>query len=261
MDDHEKPIFDALLQMLEQIDPWLAVLAPDGPRPSPQPGSALVGDNNATDPFHLSHAAWFALSTAVDHLHAHRTMLRDARTIHMFAPYSLLRGAFENAAAAVWLLGPPNRDERVLRRVRHHAGNIKNAERLNELVGLADEMKQESRRQQLAAIAARRGFGRAQALKPVSYSEIVSWAGGHNGMGERLARLIWGLCSGTAHGDFWSLTALAGRVELPGAPPGIAHLHVTGDVGKLFYLTFFTVSMAMHGWRLFDLRSASPFPV
>ncbi|WP_433343850.1 hypothetical protein [Micromonospora sp. CA-111912] len=41
-------------------------------------------------------------------------------------------------------------------------------------------------------------------------------------MGELITRLVWNLCSGTAHGDFWSMVTLADRLELPGAPAEIS---------------------------------------
>jgi hypothetical protein len=101
MEDQEKPIFARLIEMLERIDPWIQRLDPDGPRHSPSPGSPLLSDDRRTHPYETSYAAWHALSHAVDHLHMLRSVLRDARTIHMYAPFSLLRGAIENGSAAV----------------------------------------------------------------------------------------------------------------------------------------------------------------
>ncbi|MFH9751371.1 hypothetical protein [Streptomyces griseus] len=78
-----------------------------------QPGSALAGDDAKTDPYQISHSACTALSVAVDHLHCFRsTFAGDPQgnsvsiTLHTHGQYSLLRGAFENSARAVWMLGP-----------------------------------------------------------------------------------------------------------------------------------------------------------
>ncbi|MFF0372600.1 hypothetical protein [Micromonospora sp. NPDC005087] len=72
----------------------------------------------------MSHAAWHSLSHAVDHLNCLRTLLKDAHMMHMYAPYPIPRGV-ENACAAVWLLAPDDRAERILRRLRLAALDIR----------------------------------------------------------------------------------------------------------------------------------------
>lgn len=259
MDAQEQQFYDAMVNNLGDIDPWLKRLDADTRREELPPRSPLAADDRATSPYHLSHAAWFALHTAVDHLHLHRTAVREAGVIHTFAPYTLLRGAFENACTAVWLLAPPSRDERVLRRLRHYSANINNAERIAAVVGADDATEHEQRRRRIVDVGLSRGFTRKQVLERLSPTEVVTAAGGHSAMGETRARLVWGLCSGSAHGDFWSLPTLAHHVELPGAPDGIAHLRVTGDASKLHFLTFYAVAMARNGWSLYDKRSTPPY--
>jgi hypothetical protein len=61
------------------------------------PGSSLCGDDKKADPFRLSHVAWHSLSNAVDHLGCLRALLGDAKVIHMYAPFTLVRAALENA--------------------------------------------------------------------------------------------------------------------------------------------------------------------
>ena len=68
----------------------------------------MQGDDDRLNPYHISHASWSSLSHAVDHLHCLRAVLRDAAIVPMYAPYTLVRAAFENACAAVWLLQPPS---------------------------------------------------------------------------------------------------------------------------------------------------------
>lgn len=87
--------------------------------PDPELGSSLAVDDAALNPFQLSHAVVSALSTAVDHMHALRSLIADAHVVYPCATFTLLRAALENAATAVWLLTPPDhRDQRVLRRLR-----------------------------------------------------------------------------------------------------------------------------------------------
>ncbi|MET9664980.1 hypothetical protein ABZY19_06365 [Streptomyces sp. NPDC006475] len=92
-------------------------------------GSALAGDDAKTDPYQVSHNAWSALCVAADHLHCFcSTLVGDmgsneiAITLHTHGQYSLLRGAFENRARVVWILGPRQRLVRVQRRLSLQAG-------------------------------------------------------------------------------------------------------------------------------------------
>ena len=68
------------------VDDWLSRIDPGAERQRPAPGSPLRGDDDRTHPYETSHAAWHALSHAVDHLHCLRSLLRDAQVIHMYAP-------------------------------------------------------------------------------------------------------------------------------------------------------------------------------
>ena len=62
----------------------------------------------------------------MDHLNCLHALLKDAQVIHMFAPYSLVRAALENASAAVWMLHPSGRATRICRRLRLAVTNIRN---------------------------------------------------------------------------------------------------------------------------------------
>jgi hypothetical protein len=104
VNDKDRPDYAELLRLLGLVDGWAARIDPDAGRPQPPPGSALRGDDLRTHPYELSHAAWHSLSHAVDHLNCLQTLLKDAGLIHIFAPYSLVRSALENASAAVWML-------------------------------------------------------------------------------------------------------------------------------------------------------------
>src|SRR4051794_32587057 len=62
---------------------------------TPAVGSSLAKDDEATDPYQMSHAATGALLSAVDHLDAFRALLQDAGVLHARAPFTLLRAALE----------------------------------------------------------------------------------------------------------------------------------------------------------------------
>jgi hypothetical protein len=125
-----------LLSELRKVDAWVARMDPSTRPPGPPPGSSLYGDDARTRPYELSHGAWHALSHAVDHLNCLHVLLKDAQVIHMFAPFSLVRAALENASAAVWMLQPPSRTSRVCRRFRFAVANIRNGDAAKQLAGL-----------------------------------------------------------------------------------------------------------------------------
>jgi hypothetical protein len=66
------------------------------------------------------------------------------------------------------------------------------------------------------------------------------------------------LCSGVAHGDFWTTISAADRVDLAGAPAGIAHLKIEASMANLYTATVVAVGTTKHGWKLFDERRRSP---
>ena len=84
---------------------------------TPKPRSVMGVDDRLTVPVQLSHAVGYAISVAVDNLKALIALLetKDGLVIYQVAQYPLLRSAIESAAVAVWLLGPEDRQTRILR--------------------------------------------------------------------------------------------------------------------------------------------------
>jgi hypothetical protein len=248
---------------LDRIDPWLGRMDPAGTHEPPAERSVMSRDDKETDPFQISHAAWHALSHAVDHLHCLRALLKDAHLMHMYAPYSLVRAALENASAAVWLLHPDDCDERILRRLRFAALDIRNGEEARRLVDAPAGPKTEADRiEQIRALAQRRRVDQQAVLKkrPVSYGEIVKVAASTRRPGETAYVIIWKMCSGIAHGDLWTTLGVMSREELPGAPPDIAHLKITASVKTLMLCAYYAVDMTDVGWGLYDERSRRSAP-
>jgi hypothetical protein len=56
------------------------------------PGSWLSGDDKASRPYQVSHAARMCLVAGVDHLQAVKALLFDLQVLHTAAPFSLVRG-------------------------------------------------------------------------------------------------------------------------------------------------------------------------
>jgi hypothetical protein len=87
--------------MFATIDEWVSVSSQ--PTPEAEPGSALAGDARKSPNLQVGHAAWNGVSHSIDHLHALRALMLDARILNIYAPFTLVRSAMENAATAVWL--------------------------------------------------------------------------------------------------------------------------------------------------------------
>lgn len=88
-------------------------------------GSELAFDDASSIPYQVSHCVRWGLNAGIEHLHAVKTLVIDARLIHASADYTLIRGAIENLAAAYWVLHPSDRNQRVIRALRWMAKNYK----------------------------------------------------------------------------------------------------------------------------------------
>jgi hypothetical protein len=84
-------------------------------------------------------------------------LVRDAGGINMYAPYSLVRSALENASAAVWMLSPPGRLDRLTRRLRFAAADIRNGEDAKRLTGRVGPRTEDERMDQVRNIARAQG--------------------------------------------------------------------------------------------------------
>jgi hypothetical protein len=258
VDEQEQAEFRDLLKKLDGIGPWLDRISPAAPEQSPRAGSSLAGDDKRVCPYQTSHAAWHAISHAVDHLHMLRLTLREAQIINMYSPYSLVRGALENASTTVWLLAPARRLDRLMRRLRLQVADIRSGERARKLAGQIGPRTLKERIDQVETIASREGLDERQLHNRPGFSEIVRTAGGHT-VGEQIPELIWRLCSGMAHGDWWATLSASQRIELPGAPAGVVHNTIEANVTTLHFTMRVAVDMTAFAWQFYDQRARSPY--
>jgi hypothetical protein len=230
-----------------------------------QAGSALAGDDARTNPYQVSHAAWHALTVAVDHLHCLRNSLvadldgdHLSVRIHTHGQSSLVRGAIENGARAVWLLGPSTRLIRVKRRLALEAMEMRHSYRLRELAGAPARRTKDQREKQLRDLAVTAGVPDSevkQALKSPQYSDIVREAGDLTVLGAELADIIWTGCSSLAHGELSGTFALLDK-EILARDKGVAYARVTGSISGLYWRVAGAVGMIEHGFNLYRRRAA-----
>jgi len=256
-----------LLDLFSQrVSAWWAGGDRDKTNPdtmSPDPGSSLARDDLDADPFHLSHAATSSMAVAVDHLHCLlQSVVGGAGTANItittrpWALYSLLRGAVENAATAVWLLAPSERPERLERRVRLQLQDAKYADEINKLMDRTPDHLQRAL-VALEPIAEKAKYVMPRNGGSVPPSEVVRDAGASFDLGANGAMLTWRACSGIAHGDNWALVSLPSHEILNDPAGDIVNTRVTLDVGQLAAWTSNAVRMIEEARRLYALRRAN----
>jgi hypothetical protein len=242
-----------LLRLLNQVDTWSARTSAQARHLETPASSAMGGDDMRLKPYHISHASWASLSHAGDHLLALRALL-SIGLVPMFAPYTLIRGALENASMAVWLLAPSRRAERITRRLQVAADDIRNGERARTITGDKGPKTRQQRLAEVEQIAAKWGIDGKAATTRATCSEIIKAVGDP----DQVTLLAWNTCSGIAHGDFWATPAAMRMVGLSLAgSPDVGTYQVTANVSLLRYFATFAVEMTNRGWGLYDQRSSS----
>ncbi|MEV5301124.1 hypothetical protein [Amycolatopsis methanolica] len=228
--------------------------------PPPEAGSSLRKDDDITHPYQLSHAVAGAMVSAIDHLDALRALVQDAHIVHARAPFTLLRAALENSATAVWLLAPPNRNERVSRRLRLQWADACDAERAAALTGAEGRLSRADWKDKLEGIGRTAGLSEDQVRGVTKYratfGSIVETAGDETrGLKGQDALFCWMLASGIAHARLWAvLSSVLDRAEVPGAADGHVGMMLSASDKAVVLLCAVTAQMVTEGWRLFDER-------
>ncbi len=85
--------------------------------------------------------------------------------------------------------------------------------------------------------------------------------GAARGPAASMIYLSWKLCSGMAHGDFWTTWSAAQRVALPGAPDGVGTFKIEANVKMLMHVTTLATQMTKQGWQpILQRHPARPHP-
>jgi len=165
------------------------------------PGSLLHIADAMTEPHQVSHLIGFLLHTAVDHLHALKSLMADAKAQHTFAPYTLIRGAIEAASTALWIVQDDDP-----RQVTHRALTL-------EYMNLGDQRRavrtvdpdagyDEERLSRLREVLTRNDLTIQKVKNGPTVTRIISEAASHFDI--PTSRLTWQMCSAAAHGRPWA---------------------------------------------------------
>lgn len=191
----------------DRVNGWMSQ-AQAGPLWSAEPGSELAGDDSLAHPWRISAAVGATLLSALDHLH----MLTAAVTspsyaLNTRAPFSLVRGAIENSAAAFWLIHDDSQDERIVRTVRWYHQDATDALRALNGVHVTVPKEVSDRPSQLLEVAKEHGFDGKRTQ--ISWSCVVKYADEHvPALSPHTPPVpllfTWQLCSGFLHARPWA---------------------------------------------------------
>lgn len=228
------------------------------PPPPVEPGSSLAGDDAALGPLHLSHAAWYAWSLAVDQLEGVRALIEDAERTQPWAHHTLLRSALENAATALWLLAPKDRNERVRRRLKIAGHDIHESARAQELSGLTPRPPGRlppERREEIKQLATARGLDPNDVLGRFSYAKVIRAAATETRFGPDTLELVWMTGSGIAHGRSWATFAFLEREDLTTqGSDEIRQVRISASVEQLALVAATVLVLIDKAHRLYELR-------
>ena len=164
-------------------------------------GSVLDVADALTEPHQVSHLLGYLLHTAVDHLHALKTLMTDAKAQHTFAPFTLIRGSIEAASTALWIL--QDADPRLVARRSLHLEyqNLWDLRRATRLIDDGADFDKE-RLASLQEVLDRNDLTAAAVKRALHIGKLI----------ETTARLFdlpgssltWQMCSAAAHGRPWA---------------------------------------------------------
>lgn len=224
-------------------------------------GSPLAGDDRASRPFQLSHAAWHSIVHAVDNLQALRALSVRGEApklqvmTYPYAAYPLLRAAIENASAAVWFLAPPSRDARLVRRFRHLLQDSRMGDEAAALLGHEATTYDKRLSRVTALIEDRPGMLLSACKKGVGYRFIVREAAEGQGTEPDTAEVVWRLLSGLTHGDTWAGLTATDRDEVAVSEDGtVVTFQTTSSLANIANMTGYATALAESALRFYDLR-------
>lgn len=221
-------------------------------------GSSLLGDDRASDPYHVSHVIRQCLNAGVDHLHAVKVIVVDAGLLHVASPSSLARGALENLATAYWVLGPSRRVDRIERALRWYAKNFKDQHNALGPIGQSTEAKREAKMAKLDVIATKSRIATGTVRRAYTSTEAVKYAETTAPGADLGVLLPWQVCSGFAHGRPWAYLGVSDREEESTETPGVMQLHLTSSMAMALYPTLAAMRLLQELLRLYQRRAGAP---
>jgi hypothetical protein len=239
--DEIAPLIDVITARIQNPDEFVVA-----------PTSRLAVDDIASSPYQLSHCARWCLTAGVDHLHALKSLVIDARMIHSAAPYSLVRGALENFAAGFWVLHPSEQSDRVEHALRWWAKNFKDQDKATK--GLPDYQPLELKLQKLVKAGQVVRCDPKRIRNGYFSSPVLEYADKHSSAINPYAYVAWQVCSGFAHGRPWANLGM-NEMETHSTDNGVALIRLTSDHKRILAVTLPAFHLMTDLVRLYQERS------
>ncbi|MDX6254223.1 MAG: hypothetical protein QOJ11_557 [Frankiales bacterium] len=240
--------------LFADIEKWAAAV--DRLPATPQPGSDLAVDAEASPVLQVWHSARSAAVGSIDHLQLLKAQLTVANTLHPYALATLGRVAIENAAMYVWLLTPNDSAGRVARRLRLA---WQEARDLEELLVIDPKFLKptqstvEERKLAITDLVTAIGVERSLVTGRFSWGKIVHSAGDSTRVGGDVIEVLWRIGSGMAHSRDWARNSWL-KHEVVSEDGGILVLKMTTNVDQVAAFMWATAQLLHVGDRLAKKR-------
>jgi len=176
--------------------------------PAPAAGSSLAADDRPLGGWNGSTLIRSSVGAGVAHVEALNRMVTKAGVVDPYTPWTLLRGALETFATAVWLLAGKDRIERRSRALALWAEDLRNRAQHEDdthyVITGPGEKSGADRREEILQRGDSIGIPRTS-LPAVKAGGILEAAATAAGLDPRAVRASWRVGSGFAHGRFWPL--------------------------------------------------------
>ena len=221
-------------------------------------GSALSQDDLESTPYQVSHAVRSCINAGIDHLHSLKVLVVDQGAIHVAGPYSLVRGALESFAAAYWMLGPDDRQERVLRTLRWQYQNERDQETALADLDIAGLRSHADRLGSIVVVGEGLALNRRAIEERVTSTGMLTYAEGETGL---KVLLPWRIASGLAHGRPWATMGMSRREIEPTDDPEVMSVKLASGRSRILVFTVTSIKLLQTVLRLHEARaSLGPLP-
>ncbi|TMR97556.1 hypothetical protein [Nonomuraea basaltis] len=174
--------------------------------------SQLSLDDQGMDGRNVSTVVIHAIGAAIDHILTLHLLTTKAGVVTNAAPWTLLRGAMEPAALAVWVLNGGSRDIRRERALRVWRQDMDDRGKWEEDTGYLITPPAKSgkiRAAEIVSHANSMGLRGDQVATKLYYSGLIERAAEIIGLDTKSIRAHWRASSGFAHGRSWASIRLS----------------------------------------------------
>lgn len=197
------------------------------------PTSQFAADDAQSHPYRVSQCARGFINAGIDHMHALKTLIVDARTLHSASDWTLMRAALEHFAVAFWVMNPSDRRIRIERALRCAAQNFKDQDKaLQKLLDPSDYDSLRSKLDSVAEVAASAGCSKKGVQGGYISTEILLYAERETSISPS-PHVMWQVCSGFAHGRQWANLGMNDVEINPTTEAGVSAVRTTSDYKRL----------------------------